>query len=62
MIRCDTEEERKALKGLTFAVWKLLTANRGETMQAKAHLQASYDELADTAIGMKRVTSERYHR
>lgn len=63
MIRCDTEEERKALKDLTFACWKMLTTNRGEVKAAREHLQVCYDRLADTAIGIRKVSgSERYHR
>jgi hypothetical protein len=63
MIRCDTDAERQALKDLTFAAYKVLTAGMGEVKEAKAKLQGAYDRLADVVIGMKKPSrSERYHR
>lgn len=53
MIRCDTKEERQALKDLTFAVLKVIQPQtRGETRQAMGQLEYAYNKLADTVIGM----------
>lgn len=50
MIRCDSEEEREALKKLVWACYEVVAAQSHKLKKAVCELEKAYDALAEMKL------------